>query len=111
MRRSAPLTERPRITPLARRLWRELSGADRARLVTAGLLMLVAAAGDAAVPLAIGLLVNEVVAQPQDPTRIGIIVSLAVITGVLLGVQILQVVRRQLVETTATAYERDTRTR
>ena len=110
MGRSAPLTERPRMAPLARRLWRQLSGADRARLVTAMVLMLVAAAGDAAVPAAIGRLVNEVVSHPKDPARTAVVTSLGIIAAVLLGVQLLQVIRRQLVETTATAYERETRT-
>jgi ATP-binding cassette subfamily B protein len=71
--------------------------------------MVLAAGADVAVPVVLGRFVDIYVSNHGRVHRDVIITNLAVITGLLLATQLLQVVRRQLVETVATAFERDTR--
>lgn len=104
------LAERPRVIPLANRMWVRLARTDRFRLAGAGVVMIIAAAGDAAVPVVIGGLVNQVIARPDITVAGPVTGQLLLIAGLLLGTQLLQVGKRQLVETVATGYERDTRT-
>jgi ATP-binding cassette subfamily B protein len=95
---------------LWRLLWGQLSRGDRIRLLTAAAAMLAASAMAALLPLLVGLLIDHILraknVQLSDASgRLGEIAVLAVVT------QLLQVVRRQLVESVATSFERDSRQR
>lgn len=103
----------PRKTSAIRLAWRalrELHIKQRIFLLLAGAAMLTSAFLTAIVPAVLGQLVNKVVAEPHVVHR-ALVSGLLVVAGVLLTTQLLQVVRRQLVEAVATAFERDTRER
>ncbi|MGH3788123.1 MAG: hypothetical protein ACRDRG_16600 [Pseudonocardiaceae bacterium] len=80
------------------------------RVAVAAAAMLLASACDAAVPFAIGCLVDHVIARPEVAISRLAVGYLALIAGVLLGSRLLQYCLRHLVENVSTAYERDTRT-
>jgi ATP-binding cassette subfamily B protein len=89
-------------------LWTKLCGRDRARLAGACIVMLLTSALTALLPVIIGHLVDHVLAH--SPAAGGNTAEPLVAIGALVVVaQLLQVVRRQLVENVATGFERDTR--
>jgi ATP-binding cassette, subfamily B, bacterial len=93
--------------------WRalcQLHVRQRIFLALAAGAMLASAILTAIVPVVLGKLVNEVVAKPHVVYR-ALLAGLVTVTAVLLVTQLLQVVRRQLVEAVTTAFERDTRER
>jgi ATP-binding cassette subfamily B protein len=103
----------PRKTSALRLAWRalrQLHIKQRIFLLLAGAAMLTSAFLTAIVPAVLGQLVNKVVAEPHVVHR-ALVSGLLVVAGVLLTTQLLQVLRRQLVEAVATAFERDTRER
>jgi ATP-binding cassette subfamily B protein len=81
---------------------------QRVFLALAAVAMLTSAFLTAVVPVVLGQLVNKVVAQPHVIHR-ALLTGLITVAAVLLMTQLLQVIRRQLVESVATAFERDTR--
>lgn len=95
---------------LAWRALRELHVKQRVFLALAATAMLTSAFLTAIVPVVLGQLVNKVVAQPHVVHR-ALLTGLITVAAVLLITQLLQVGRRQLVESVATAFERDTRER
>jgi len=104
------LAQQARSAQLALRMFRQLPLRQRLLLFVASLSMLVAAFLTSIVPVVIGQLVNKIVAEPGAVHGV-LVLGLVTVAGVLLATQILQVVRRQIVESVATAYERDTRER
>jgi len=92
------------------RLWQELSAAERWRLRLALIAMSLASGLTAILPLLIGELVNGSLSGGKVTLK-GSLDLLAVTAGLVLAGQLLEVVRRQLVENVATAFERDSRIR
>ncbi|WP_329244171.1 ABC transporter ATP-binding protein/permease [Actinoallomurus sp. NBC_01490] len=95
----------------ARLAWRalcQLHVRQRVFLAMAAVAMLASAFLTAIVPVVLGQLVNKVVAQPHVIHR-ALLTGLITVAAVLLITQLLQVIRRQLVESVSTAFERDTR--
>lgn len=95
----------------ARLAWRalcQLHSRQRVFLALAAVAMLTSAFLTAIVPVVLGQLVNKVVAQPHVIHR-ALLTGLITVAAVLLITQLLQVIRRQLVEAVSTAFERDTR--
>lgn len=97
-----------RAAALWRRLWKELTVQDRKRLALAGGAMALASALMAVLPVMIGDLVDGVI-HGGTVSISGAAGPLAVIASAVIAAQGLQVVRRQLVETVATSFERDAR--
>jgi ATP-binding cassette, subfamily B, bacterial len=95
---------------LVGRLVRELARADRRRLRWAFAVTLVGSALTGVFPILIGNVVSHALGK-KDVSIVGSALPLAVILLVVLVQQVLQVVRRQLVENVATGLERDVRTR
>jgi ATP-binding cassette subfamily B protein len=71
--------------------------------------MIVGSVMAALLPLLIGSLINRAVADGLDLTHMAL--PLAMIGGLVIAIQGLQVVRRQIVESVATRFERDSRQR
>ncbi len=92
------------------RLWGELSKSERRRLRVALVSMLLASGLTAILPLLIGELVNGSLSGGKV-TLSGSLDLLAVTAGIVLAGQMLEVLRRQLVENVATGFERDSRVR
>lgn len=92
------------------RLWSELSVAERRRLRIALAAMLVASGLTAVLPLLIGELVNGSLSHGKV-TLTASLDLLGLTAGLVLAGQLLEVIRRQLVENVATAFERDSRIR
>jgi ATP-binding cassette subfamily B protein len=92
------------------RLWREFSLSERHRLLIALGAMLVASGLTAILPLLIGNLVDDSI-QGGAVTFGGSASLLGATAVIVLIGQMLQVVRRQLVENVATGFERDSRIR
>ena len=104
----SPTPSRPRPVALWRRLWSEFSINDRRRLAAAAVLMVLASALTAALPLLIGGLIDRSLAAHEH--TVAKAASGLPIIGVLVVVaELLQVARRQLVEAVATGFERDAR--
>ncbi|HKB51174.1 MAG TPA: ABC transporter ATP-binding protein [Solirubrobacterales bacterium] len=110
MRISTNVKPRAAAAKLWARLWREFSAAERHRLVVALAAMLVASGLTAILPLLIGSLVDGSLAG-GTVTLSGSINLLALTAVIVIVGQLLQVVRRQLVENVATGFERDSRIR
>ncbi len=98
---------RPSASQLWLRLWLQMSRPDRSRLAAAGVVMLVGSVLAALLPLLIGSLINSAVADGLELGRLAW--PLAVIGGLVVAIQGLQVLRRQIVESVATGFERDSR--
>jgi ATP-binding cassette subfamily B protein len=107
-RNAAPIKSMP--ARLSLRLWREFSTPERHRLRGALAAMLLASAIMAVMPVLIGGLVDANINHGKV-TFSGSIGLLGVIAGIVILAQIMQVVRRQLVESVATGFERDSRVR
>ena len=95
---------------LWRILWGQLPGEDRRRLIAAAAAMLAASALTAVLPLLVGQLIDHILGTERSRLSdavepLGEIALLVIVT------QLLQVVRRQLVESVATSFERDSRQR
>ena len=104
---------RPKTASAMRLSWsmlRQLAPRQRFYLAVAAIAMIAAALLTSIVPVIVGELVNSLVAKPRA-THNTLVTGLIVVTAILLGTQLLQVIRRQFVESVATAYERDLRTR
>jgi ABC-type multidrug transport system fused ATPase/permease subunit len=84
-----------------------MSRSDRSRLAAAGLVMLVGSVLAALLPLLIGSLINSAVADGLELARLAW--PLAIMGGLVVAIQGLQVLRRQIVESLATGFERDSR--
>ena len=93
---------------LWRELWAHLSSRDRSLLASATMVMLLACALTAVLPVLIGQLVDHVL-KGNAVSVSGAAGPLAVIGGLVIAAQILQVIRRQFVEVVATGFERDIR--
>jgi ATP-binding cassette subfamily B protein len=93
---------------LWRDLWTHLSPRDRRLLTLAAVVMLLACALAAVLPVLIGQLVDHVL-QGNTVSVSGAARPLAVIASLVIVAQTLQVIRRQLVEVVATGFERDIR--
>jgi len=107
---TAARTRRVRTARLWLRLWREFSFPERWRLLAALAAMLVASAITALSPLLLGVLIDETVSGNEIDIG-GSLGLFGLIAGILLFAQLLQVMRRQLVENVATGFERDSRVR
>ncbi len=105
--RSEP-TEHPKTLRLAFAIWRRLPARARMSLVAAFLLMFGSAGADAAVPVLIGYIVNDVAAGRTRGVE-DVAMRLLLVLAVLVVGQTLAVARRQIVESTSTAFERDSR--
>jgi ATP-binding cassette subfamily B protein len=90
-------------------LWGQISRQDRRQLAIAGGVMLVASILAALLPLLIGAFVERTVADDASPGRL--VEPFALIGMLVVAVQMLSVLRRQLVESVATGFERDSRHR
>jgi ATP-binding cassette subfamily B protein len=97
-----------RAAALWRRLWSELSVRDRRRLTAAAATMLLASGLTASLPVFVGSLVDQSLARGSRSLA-GSMNALALIGVLVIAAQLLQVVRRQLVEAVATGFERDAR--
>lgn len=107
---SSETEARPTAAQLWRRLWVEFSQRERKQLLWALLAMLGASALTAVLPLLIGNLVDD--SLEGGSVTLTASANLLIVTAVIVIVgQLLQVVRRQLVEGVATAFERDSRIR
>jgi ATP-binding cassette subfamily B protein len=95
---------------LALQTWRSFTRLERLLLVIAGLGMFSAAFLSSIVPVIVGNLVNSIIAKP-DHIRETLLSGVALVIAALLGGQVLEVARRQIVESVATSYERDLRSR
>ena len=95
---------------LSWQMLRQLARRQRLYLLVASVAMVAAALLTSIVPVIVGELVNRVVAKPRAAHGI-LVTGLITVTAILLFTQLLQVVRRQFVESVATAYERDLRVR
>lgn len=97
-------------TRLWRILWRQLSTGDRRRVIAAAAAMLAASALTAVLPLLVGRLIDHILGAEavQLSDAVGPLAEIALLVTV---TQLLQVVRRQLVESVATSFERDSRQR
>lgn len=91
-------------------LWRLTAHADRVRLLAAAAVMVLAGALTAVLPLLLGRLVDHALAQ-GDVTLAGSAGRLAEIAALVVVSQLLNVTRRQLVESVKTSFERDSRFR
>jgi len=91
-------------------LWKQLSVSDRKLLICAAFAMILASALTAVLPLLIGDLVNNALSR-RSATVGALAGSLAEIGALVVIAQLLEVVRRQLVENVATGFERDSRQR
>jgi ABC-type multidrug transport system fused ATPase/permease subunit len=90
-------------------LWEQISRGDRRRLAIAGGVMVVASALASLLPLLIGSFVERAVAGDTSPGQL--IGPFALIGSLVVLVQMMSVLRRQLVENVATGFERDSRHR
>jgi ATP-binding cassette, subfamily B, bacterial len=97
-------------TEMALATWRGFGRIEKFSLVFAFMAMFAAAFLASIVPVIVGNLVNSVIAKPHE-LQSTLFSGLALVTGALLGTQVLQVARRQLVESVATSYERDLRSK
>ena len=91
-------------------LWRQLATTDRRRLSVAGGVMLASSGLTAVLPILIGQLVDTALAKGSASAG-GVAGPLAAVGGLFIAAQLLQVVRRQLVENVGTRFERDSRVR
>jgi ATP-binding cassette, subfamily B, bacterial len=96
------------VADLWRELWAHLSPRDRRLLAVAAVVMVLACALTAVLPVLIGQLVDRVL-KGNAVSLGGAAGPLAIIAGLVIVAQILEVVRRQLVEVVATGFERDIR--
>jgi ATP-binding cassette subfamily B protein len=103
-----PSITRPRAVVLWRRLWSELSTGDRRRLGMAAVAMILASGLTAVLPVLIGALVNHSLSA-HHPSFAKAVKGLPVIGVLVVAAELLQVLRRQLVEAVATGFERDAR--
>lgn len=114
LKRQTPLNQasspKHSTTEMAIGTWRGFSRAQKLFLVIAGLAMFGAAFLNSIVPVIVGNLVNSVVARPGSLQKT-LLSGVALVTGALLATQVLQVARRQLVESVATSYEKDLRSK
>ena len=101
---------RHRALKLWLRLWAEFSSPERRSLLIALAAMLLSSGLTAILPLLIGNLVDQSVSDGVVSLG-GSAGLLALTAGIVLLGQLLQVVRRQLVESVATGFERDSRVR
>lgn len=101
---------RPAALRLWARLWSEFSGPERHRLLVALAAMLGASGLTAILPLLIGRLVDGSL-EGGTVTLSGSVDLLIVTAAIVVVGQLLQVVRRQMVENVATGFERDSRIR
>lgn len=90
--------------------WRNFSMSQKVFLVVAAVAMFGAAFLASLVPVIVGNLANDVISQPSNIKNV-LLTGVGMVVAAMLGNQVLQVLRRQLVETVATSYERDLRTR
>jgi ATP-binding cassette, subfamily B, bacterial len=102
--------ELPSAVRLWRSLWSQISERDHRLLLIAAGVMIAGSALAAILPLLIGSLVSHAVAHGSISVT-GASGQLAVIAGLVIVTQMLQVIRRQLVENVATGFERDSRQR
>ena len=91
-------------------LWKQMSGEEHRNLKIAAIVMVAGSALTAVLPILIGNLVDQAgpgvgIEFPDSALRLGMIAGLVIV------VQMLQVIRRQLVEGVATGFERDSRNR
>jgi ATP-binding cassette, subfamily B, bacterial len=93
---------------LWRRIWSELSTGDHRQLGVAAVAMLLASGLTAALPVFVGGLVNHILSRGSSSFASSAS-ALLVIGGLVIVAQLLEVVRRQLVEAIATGFERDAR--
>ena len=91
------------------RLWRQMSSPDHAWLAVAGVVMVAGSVLAALLPLLIGSLIDQAVADGLELAHMAW--PLAIIGGLVIAIQGLQVLRRQIVERVATGFERDSRQR
>ena len=98
---------RPRIVRLVAQTWRKLTWRQRCSLFAALILMAGTAGCETVVPLLIGNLISLLAEKSFSPLQA--LAPLAVIFLVMISGRLLAVGRKQIVETTATAYERDAR--
>lgn len=103
-----PSSARPRAIVLWLRLWSELSRGDRRRLGVAAVAMILASGLTAALPVLIGALVNHSLSA-HHPSFATAVKGLPLIGVLVVVAELLQVLRRQLVEAVATGFERDAR--
>src|SRR3954471_18118771 len=104
-----PAVASPSATRLWWQLWRQISTPDRTRLKAAGLVMVGGSVLAALLPLLIGSLINSAVANGVSLAHMAW--PLVLIGSLVIAIQGLEVVRRQIVESVATGFERDSRQR
>src|SRR5690242_19501603 len=93
---------------IARRVFGEVSQADKRRLGGALAATIVGSSIAGIFPLLVGWLVSHELGKGHLATS-AIIYTLLVVTGLVVGRQIMEVIRRRLVENVATGLERDIR--
>lgn len=91
-------------------LWRGLAPGDRRTLIWAGVAMIGASVLTALLPLLVGELINRTLSHRSSGAG-AIMWPLGEIGALVVLAQLLEVVRRQLVENVATGFERDSRQR
>jgi ATP-binding cassette subfamily B protein len=101
---------RPSALDLWVALWRQMSRPEHRSLAIAAAVMIVGSALTAVLPVLIGGLVNTTVSS-EGVSLTGAATPMGVIAVLVIVGQGLEVVRRQLVESVATAFERDSRNR
>jgi ATP-binding cassette, subfamily B, bacterial len=102
--------KRPRSAHLWIALWRQMARGDKVRLAAAAIVMLLASALMAVLPLLLGGLVDHALSH-GDVSLVGSAGALGEIGVLVVVSQLLNVVRRHLVESVKTRFERDTRSR
>lgn len=90
------------------RLWKRLAAPQRRRLALAVLAMVAGAGLQAAVPVLVGILIDQTL-QAGHPSLSSIAPHLGLIAALVVGQELLEVAQRQLVESVCTSFERDNR--